>query len=91
MRTQAELLTEVCDCPNCGTRCARDEVDVGVGIIAGPWGCPGCGWSEYSEYDLSEGADPVDDKGGAIDQYGGYHPRGSSMALAYRLARQHAK
>jgi hypothetical protein len=28
------------------------------------------------------------ERGGAIDQYGGYHPPGSSMALAYRLARE---
>jgi hypothetical protein len=63
----------------------REDVDIGVGILYGPWGCPGCGWSEDSEYDLTI-QNPVDDKGGAIDQYGGYHPPGSSMALAYRLA-----
>ena len=45
-------------------------------------------WSESAEYDLSDGKDPVDEKGGAIDQYGGYHPPESSMALAYRLARE---
>jgi len=33
----------------------------------------------------------VDEKGGTIDQYGGYHPPGSSMALAYRLARMQEK
>jgi hypothetical protein len=63
----------------------REDVDIGVGILYGPWGCPGCGWSEDSEYDLTI-QNPVDAKGGAIDQYGGYHPPGSSMALAYRLA-----
>jgi hypothetical protein len=78
-------------CPKCGAECHRDSVDVGVGIIDGPYGCPGCGWSEDSEYDLSEGKDPVDERGGAIDQYGGYHPPGSSMALAYRLARDTGK
>lgn len=77
-------------CPKCeNDECHRDSVDVGVGIIHGPWGCPQCGWSEDEEYDLSEGKDPVDEKGGVIDQYGGYHPPGSSMALAYRLARKH--
>ncbi len=38
-------------CPKCSTPCHRDEVDVGVGIISGPYGCPGCGWSEDFEYD----------------------------------------
>jgi len=75
-------------CPKCGEECHCDSVDVGVGVIHGPYGCPGCGWSEGSEYDLSEGQDPVDEKGGAIDQYGSYHPPGSSMSLAYRLARK---
>jgi hypothetical protein len=74
-------------CPKCGEQCERDSVDVGVGVMDGPYGCPGCGWSEAREYDLSEGKDPVDGKGGAVDQYGGYHPPGSSMARAYRLAR----
>jgi hypothetical protein len=78
-------------CPKCGAECHRDEVDVGVGIIHGPWGCPDCGWSADAEYDLSAGRDPVDEKGGAIDQYGGYHPPGSSMARAYRLARRYEK
>ncbi len=80
--------SEITKCPKC--KCDelhRDEADVGVGIIYGPWGCPQCGWSEHPSYDLSEGKDPVDIKGGAIDQYGGYHPPGSSMALAYRLAK----
>lgn len=75
-------------CPKCGEDgCERDSVDVGVGVIHGPYGCP-CGWSEAEEYDLSTGRDPVDDKGGVIDQYGGYHPPGSFRALAYRHARR---
>lgn len=73
-------------CPRCRTPCHRDEVDVGVGIICGPWGCPGCGWSESDEYDLSAGQNPVDARGGAIDQYGGYHPPQSRTALAIRIA-----
>jgi hypothetical protein len=75
-------------CPKCGTECIRDSVDVGVGVIDGPYGCPGCGWSEDSTYDLSAGKDPIDDRGGVTDQYGGYWPPGSTMALAYRLARE---
>ena len=73
-------------CPKCNDDCERDSVDVGVGIIHGPFGCPGCGWSESEEYDLSEGKDPLDEKGGAIDQYGGYHPPGSVRARALQFA-----
>jgi len=67
-------------CPKCGTECHRDSVDIGVGVMHGPWGCPGCAWSESEEYDLSTGKNPVDEKGGVIDQYGGYHPPGSPSA-----------
>jgi hypothetical protein len=74
-------------CPKCEGETHQDSVDVGVGVIYGPRGCMECGWSEDADYDLSEGRDPVDEKGGAIDQFGGYHPPGSTMALAYRLAR----
>ncbi len=42
-------------CEKCGEECCRDEVDVGVGVIYGPYGCPYCGWSEYSHYDRSNG------------------------------------
>lgn len=70
-------------CPKCGEDCCRDSVDVGVGIMHGPWGCS-CGWSESEEYDLSSGKSPVDEKGGVIDQYGGYHPTGSPLALSYK-------
>ena len=78
-------------CPKCGDDCQQDSVDVGVGIIHGPCGCPSCGWSESEEYDLSSGKDPLDDKGGAIDQYGGYHPSESVRARALRLARKSEK
>lgn len=79
------------NCPKCGEDCQRDEVDIGVGIQCGPWGCPRCGWSEDDAYDLSEGQNPVDDRGGAKDHYGGYHPSGASLARAYRLAEEMAK
>ena len=58
------------DCPRCGSECCRDEVDVGVGVMIGPWGCA-CGWSEDSRYDLSDGKSPVRD-GGVIDSRGGW-------------------
>ena len=62
------------DCPKCGEGCSRDEVDVGVGVICGPYGCI-CGWSEDPTYDSSEGKSPkqqeypdwlVDSQGGMI-------------------------
>lgn len=76
-------------CPKCGcTETHQDSVDIGVGVIHGPLGCPACGWSEAPEYDLSEGRSPVDERGGAVDQYGGYHPPASSMAKAARMAEE---
>lgn len=74
-------------CPKCGGETYQDSVDVGVGIIHGPRGCVECGWSEDSSYDLSEGRDPIDENGGCIDQFGGYHPPKSFTAKAYRMAR----
>lgn len=59
-------------CPNCGNMCDRDEADVGVGIIYGPWGC-GCGWSESEEYNLLTG--PKERDGHVLDQWGGATPR----------------
>ncbi len=74
-------------CPKCnGEYLDRDEVDIGVGFIYGPYGCFDCGWSEDSEYDLSEGESPVKEDGSAFDQFGGLHPKGSSMAKAMRLS-----
>lgn len=68
-----------CKCPKCGSECGRDEADVGVGVIYGPWGCS-CGWSEYEEYDLSDGRDGLDERGGFTDQYGVYYPPGNLRA-----------
>lgn len=58
-------------CPRCGRACARDEADVGVGLIFGPWGCY-CGWSERSEYNLTTG--PKERDGYVLDQWGGATP-----------------
>lgn len=38
-------------CPECGEACVRDEVDIGVGIQYGPWGCTECSWSEIRDYE----------------------------------------
>lgn len=65
------------NCPNCGSQnIERDEVDVGVGVIYGPYGCHDCGWSADPEYDLSDpDRSQIDEKGGAFDQFGNYYPR----------------
>jgi len=53
-RERCRNLVKKMDCPKCGYDCYRDEVDVGVGIMYGPYGCM-CGWSEDPRYDSSEG------------------------------------
>jgi transcription elongation factor Elf1 len=63
------LPSEPFKCPECGsTNCSRDEVDVGVGIMYGPWGCSSCGWSEY-EPNPEDGLNPE-----KFDPQGGYWP-----------------
>lgn len=56
------------DCPVCGDECWRDEVDVGVGVIYGPYGCSSCGWSEADLADLREQY-----PGMYVDPQGGVH------------------
>ncbi len=34
------------NCPECGSPCEYDEVDIGVGVQRGPAACSECGWSE---------------------------------------------
>lgn len=63
-------------CPRCGTECWRDEVDVGVGVMYGPWGCP-CGWSESAEYDVSGGHKMQGRH--RVDQWGGLTPMWSYL------------
>lgn len=60
-------------CPKCEGSCWRDSVDVGVGIIHGPWGCEECGWSSDTHYDRSEGPSKAELKNPDFhaDQYGG--------------------
>ena len=60
-------------CPRCGAFVWRDSVDVGVGIIYGPYGCPDCGWSSDAEYDRSRGESPAQKEhpDRHIDQWGG--------------------
>jgi len=73
-------------CPRCGERCERDRVDVGVGIITGPWGCSCCGWSEDPAYDAMFGGG-FRDNGGYLDPMGGLWPVGNPVTVAMRAAR----
>lgn len=65
-------LARTMDCPRCGIPATRDEVDNGVGIIVGPYGCE-CGWSENADYDVSD-RPRLDGHGNQIDQWGGLTP-----------------
>lgn len=70
------------DCPKCGVEGAlwRDSVDVGVGVMYGPWGCRNCGWSSDPAYDVSDGVTETPE-GYRRDQYGSLHPPGCHCLL----------
>lgn len=70
-------------CPKCGDKCWREDVDVGVGIIYGPWGCSSCGWSEYDKYDLSKGGG-VQEDGSYVTPQGVLYPKDSPVAKAMK-------
>ena len=59
-------------CPHCGELCDHDEVDVGVGVMHGPWGCANCGWSENPKYDSRDSV-RRDGVNRVFDQYGTSH------------------
>lgn len=81
-------ITESDPCPRCGEHeLYRDSVDVGVGVIHGPYGCPYCGWSENEEYDLQKGGGLQDD-GGYLDPYGGYWPKDNPVVKMMRAAEE---
>jgi hypothetical protein len=62
-------------CPKCNEECYREEADIGVGVIHGPWGCPNCRWSEDPNYDQTN-----PDHEPHTDQYGGkYNPSASNV------------
>jgi hypothetical protein len=62
------------NCPKCGSKdLYRDSVDVGIGIMYGPYGCDECGWSSDPKYDLSE-EPKIDPSGYIVDQWGGLTP-----------------
>ena len=71
------MFGETMNCPKCGEECDRDSVDVGVGVIYGPWGCYCCGWSSSPEYDCSEGRPKAQEEmeGYIVDPFGGATPK----------------
>lgn len=78
-------------CPKCGTLTDQESVDIGVGIIYGPHGCPNCGWSEDSEYDLSTpDKTGIGEDGSFTDQYGVVYPAGNPVAIAMRNMHKHS-
>jgi len=53
-------------CPECGSENIwREEVDVGVGTVRGPYHCNDCGWSEYDTLSFPEEAQ--DEHSGNLD------------------------
>lgn len=70
-------------CPNCGEEAWREEADVGVGIIYGPWGCS-CGWSEDDKYNRLTGSGGVQPCGAYIDPQGMVYPKDSPIAIIMR-------
>jgi hypothetical protein len=43
------------NCPARDHACERDEVDVGIGNVCGPWFCGRCGWSQADDlYDIDQ-------------------------------------
>lgn len=73
MSAPTEALTDDSQCPACGdVGIWREEADVGIGILYGPYGCQ-CGWSEDSEYDCREGRKdaPASSPGWQADPWGG--------------------
>lgn len=85
------MTVESQDCPHCGEECDRASVDVGVGVIHGPWGCPHCGWSSSPEYDSREGI-RRDGDNRVFDQYGASHhvtrPEGAAMLAGLNVSRR---
>lgn len=41
-------------CPECGSLCWRDEVDIGVGVVYSAWFCSECSWADDMGYPMEE-------------------------------------
>lgn len=78
--------TEHPNCPKCGNRTWRESVDIGVGVIYGPYGCS-CGWSENEEYDTSNGP-KYTKEGYVLDQWGGAKKASSLQEVKDGLAQE---
>jgi ribosomal protein S27AE len=44
-------------CPKCGAELEYDEVDIGVGVQRGNYGCPECGWAPKRLDEIDEPSD----------------------------------
>lgn len=42
------------NCPECGSICWRDGVDVGVGMIWDIWSCTVCDWDEDQAFPMND-------------------------------------
>lgn len=40
-------------CPECGSECWCNEVDVGVGIYRDEWKCTNCNWDEGQAFPMN--------------------------------------
>lgn len=87
MRTMSQTASKKCE--KCGADCERDEADVGVGILYGPWGCPECGWSEVEAFDCSGDNGPMrpweDHDGWTLNQFGRAFPPDYRESASTRL------
>lgn len=64
-------------CPNCGRGMCREEADIGVGIMYGPWGCL-CGYSEDPRFNRLSGTNTETQERNPerwADQWGNLHHR----------------
>lgn len=40
-------------CPECGSHCWRNEIDIGVGIVCDEWKCEECPWDEGQAFPMA--------------------------------------
>lgn len=82
-------MSDTMKCPKCGGACERDEADVGVGTIGGPWGCPACHWidEKFSLVDTIKQAHALQDAAPPVLDAKGWHEYLVRLAIqAYERA-----